>query len=91
VIAACTAVSTALAVFLLATASRVTTGAVWSIPVSVLATQPMVMSIMVAGFRHVTRVPADIRANRLFRLAWVAVSLIGLAALVWAGILVLQA
>ena len=71
VIAACTAVSTALAVVLLATASRVT-GGVWSIPVSVLATQPMVMSIMVAGFRHVTRVPADIRANRMFRLAWVA-------------------
>jgi hypothetical protein len=28
--------------------------------------------VLLAGFRHVTRLPADISANRLFRLAWVA-------------------
>ena len=28
--------------------------------------------MLLAGFRHVTRLPADIPANRLFRLAWVA-------------------
>ena len=41
-------------------------------PVYVFSTQTIVLVVLLGGFRHVTRLPADIRANRLFRLAWVA-------------------
>ena len=33
-------------------------------------TQTLVLAILLAGFAHVLRLPADIRANRLFHLAW---------------------
>jgi hypothetical protein len=33
-------------------------------------TQALVLAILLAGFGHVLRLPADIRANRLFHLAW---------------------
>jgi hypothetical protein len=33
-------------------------------------TQTLVMAILLAGFGHALRLPADIRANRLFHLAW---------------------
>ena len=41
-------------------------------PGYVFSTQTIALAVLLAGFRHVTRLPADIRANRLFRLAWVA-------------------
>ena len=33
-------------------------------------TQALVLAILLAGFGHVQRLPADVRANRLFHLAW---------------------
>jgi hypothetical protein len=33
-------------------------------------TQTLVLAILLAGFGHALRLPADIRANRLFHLAW---------------------
>ena len=33
-------------------------------------TQTLVLAILLAGFGHVLRLPADLRANRLFHLAW---------------------
>jgi hypothetical protein len=32
----------------------------------------MALAVLLAGFRHVTRLPAGTRANRLLRLAWTA-------------------
>jgi hypothetical protein len=33
-------------------------------------TQTLVLAILLAGLAHVLRIPADLRANRLFHLAW---------------------
>jgi hypothetical protein len=70
VLAACTAVSLALAAATFEAAfegqlnSRAprTTGFV---------TQTLVLSILLAGLGHVMRIPGDLRANRLFHLAWI--------------------
>ena len=72
VMAGCTAVSTALSTVLLAAGSRSPAGDLWSVPVYVFSTQTIALAVLLAGFRHVMRLPADIPANRLFRLAWVA-------------------
>jgi len=71
VMAACTAVSIALATVFLAAASR-SAGDVGSVPGYVFSTQIIALAVLLAGFRHATRLPADISANRLFRVAWVA-------------------
>ena len=42
------------------------------IPVYVFATQTIALAVMLMGFVHMTRLPADLGANRLFRIAWVA-------------------
>ena len=71
VMAGCTAVGIALATVFLAAGSRSTISDLASVPNYVFSTQTMALAVLLAGFRHVTRLPADIRANRLFRLAWV--------------------
>ena len=71
VMAACTAVSISLATVFLAAASRAS-GAPASVPGYVFSTQMIALAVLLAGFRHATRLPADISANRLFRVAWVA-------------------
>ncbi len=70
--AGCTAVSIALSTVFLAAGSRSPAGDLWSVPVYVFSTQTIALAVLLAGFRHVMRLPADIPANRLFRLAWVA-------------------
>jgi hypothetical protein len=40
-----------------------------SIPLALLATQPLLISTVVIGFRHATRMPAERRASRTFHLA----------------------
>jgi len=79
VMAGCTAVSIALATVFLAAASRSLAADLQSLPPYALSTQTVVLSVLLAGFRHVTRLPADTRANRLFRLAWIADSRLFLA------------
>jgi hypothetical protein len=72
VMAACTAVSIALATVFLAAASRSPAGDPAGVPGYVFSTQMIALAVLLAGFRHATRLPADISANRLFRVAWVA-------------------
>jgi hypothetical protein len=71
VMAGCTAVSIALATAFLAAGGRSTISDPATVPGYVFTTQTMALAVLLAGFRHVTRLPADIAANRLFRLAWV--------------------
>jgi hypothetical protein len=40
------------------------------IPTAVFAIQPMFYGLLLVAFRHVVRVPAELRANWAFRLAW---------------------
>ena len=40
------------------------------IPTAVFAIQPMFYGVLLVAFRHVVRVPAELRANWAFRLAW---------------------
>ena len=70
--AGCTAVSIALATVFLAAASRSPAADCRAFPPYVFSTQTIALTVLLAGFRHVMRLPADISANRLFRLAWVA-------------------
>jgi hypothetical protein len=70
--AACTAVSIALATVFLAAASRSPAGDPAGVPGYVFSTQMIALAVLLAGFRHATRLPADLSANRLFRVAWVA-------------------
>jgi hypothetical protein len=42
-----------------------------SIPVAVLAAQPMLIASVLSGFRHATRIPAELRAGNTFSLALV--------------------
>jgi len=72
VMAGCTAVSIALSTVFLAAGSRSPASDLWSVPLYVFSTQTIALAVLLAGFRHVMRLPADIHANRLFRLAWVA-------------------
>lgn len=43
---------------------------VGSVPVSFLAVQSILVTALLAGFRHAVRVPASLRANWAFHLAW---------------------
>jgi hypothetical protein len=72
VMAGCTAVSIALSTVFLAAGSRAQADDLSSVPDYVLSTQTIALAVLLAGLRHVMRLPADIHANRLFRLAWVA-------------------
>jgi hypothetical protein len=72
VMAGCTAVSLALSTVLLGAGSRSPAADLWGIPVYVFATQTISLAVMLFGFVHVTRLPADVTANRLFRIAWIA-------------------
>ena len=74
VIAACTAVSIALATVFLAAGSRSPATELSVVPGYVFSTQTIVLAVLLAGFRHATRLPADVSANRLFRVAWAAES-----------------
>jgi hypothetical protein len=69
VMAGCTAVALALAVATIqdAMGDRVDPRAP---RMTGFGTQTLVLAILLAGFGHAIRLPADIRANRLFHLAW---------------------
>jgi len=41
-----------------------------TVPLSMLALQTLVIGVVLTGFRHVVRVPAEVRANWTFHLAW---------------------
>lgn len=69
-LAAAVAVAFAIAVVTLS-AARPHDALAWStVPVPVLAIQTFVITVLLAGFRHLVRVPADLRASWTFRLAW---------------------
>ena len=70
--AGCTAVAIALSTVFLAAGSRAEADDLRRLPDYVFSTQTIALAVLLAGFRHVMRLPADIPANRLFRLAWVA-------------------
>ena len=72
VMAGCTAVAIALSTVFLAAGSRAEADDLRRLPDYVFSTQTIALAVLLAGFRHVMRLPADIPANRLFRLAWVA-------------------
>jgi hypothetical protein len=71
VMAGCTAVSIALSTVFLGAGSRSPAADLSSVPAYVFTTQSLAVAVLLAGFHHVTRLPADLRGNRLFRLAWV--------------------
>ena len=70
VLAACTAVSLALATvtFEMALEGHLDQRAPKT---SGFVTQTLVLGILLAGLGHVMRIPGDLRANRLFHLAWI--------------------
>ena len=72
VMAGCTALSLALSTVLLGAASRSPAAQLSDVPVYALATQTISLALMLFGFGHATRLPADVAANRLFRIAWIA-------------------
>ena len=72
VMAGCTAVALALSTVLLGAGSRSPATSLAEVPVYVFATQTISLAIMLFGFVHATRLPADVAANRLFRIAWIA-------------------
>ena len=58
-----------LSLVLVVVSGRVSAGSdVRSIPLALLATQPLLISTVVIGFRHATRMPAELRASRTFHL-----------------------
>jgi hypothetical protein len=72
--AGCTAVALALAIVLIGLGSRMPIGDASLMPHPIALTQTLALVVLMAGFRHVMRLPADVRANRLFRLAWLGQS-----------------
>jgi len=71
VIAACSAVSLAISILLVASVSRALARNPSAPPAWAFSTQTIALLVMLAGFRHAARVPADISGNKLFRLSWV--------------------
>lgn len=71
VMSGCSAVSLAIAILLLASVSRAVACEPSAVPAYAFSTQTIALLVMLAGFRHGMRVPADISGNKLFRLAWV--------------------
>jgi hypothetical protein len=74
VMAGCTAVSLALAIVFIGIGSRSPIADVSVMPHSIALPQTLALLLLLAGFRHAMRLPADVRANRLFRLAWLGQS-----------------
>lgn len=72
VMAGCTAVALALSTVLLGAGGRTPAVGLPEVPVYVFATQTISLAVMLFGFVHATRLPADVAANRLFRIAWIA-------------------
>jgi hypothetical protein len=72
VMAACAAVAIALTTVALAAGGHISAGDLRTVPVYVFSAQTIALAVLLTGFRHVMRLPADVRANRLFRLAWIA-------------------
>jgi hypothetical protein len=70
--ACCTAVALALATVLLASTSDPRPADVRGVAIHIFSTQTIALAILLAGFRHATRLPADVRANRYVRTAWLA-------------------
>ena len=70
--ACCTAVSLAVATVMLASASGPRPADVRDVAVHIFSTQTIALAVLLAGFRHATRLPADARANRYVRTAWLA-------------------
>jgi hypothetical protein len=71
VIAACSAVSLAISILLVAGVSRALARNPSAPPAWAFSTQTIALLVMLAGFRHAARVPADVSGNKLFRLSWV--------------------
>jgi hypothetical protein len=71
VISACSAVSLAIAILLVASVSRSIARDASTIPSYAFSTQTIALMVMLMGFRHAMRVPADTAGNKLFRLSWV--------------------
>lgn len=69
VLAGCTAVALALATVTFQNALEVQLDP-RAPKASGFVTQTLVLAILLAGLAHVLRIPADLRANRLFHLAW---------------------
>ncbi|HZB26855.1 MAG TPA: hypothetical protein VE379_12010 [Vicinamibacterales bacterium] len=70
--ACCTAVSLAVATVMLASAGGPLPRDVRTMAIHIFSTQTIALAVLLAGFRHATRLPADVRANRYVRTAWVA-------------------
>jgi hypothetical protein len=64
------ALGVAAAVIVLHSVGGVQAVGVPSIPIGVLAIQTMVLGVLLGGFRHAVRVPAELRANWTFQVAW---------------------
>lgn len=69
-IAATTAVGLSLVVITLGGSDLHRTFERSTIPLSILALQTLLVGVVLTGFRHVVRVPAELRANWTFHLAW---------------------
>jgi hypothetical protein len=41
-----------------------------TVPLAILAAQPLVLASVLTGFRHAVRLPAELRAGSTFRLSW---------------------
>jgi len=68
--AAAAAVALALMIVVAGFRPALATDDIASIPVALLAAQSMVLGAVLTGFRHATRVPADLRGSITFSLAW---------------------
>lgn len=67
-------VAVGLSLMLITARARATAGSdvsdVASIPVALLAGQSLLLASVLGGFRHVVRIPSDLRASTTFSLAW---------------------
>jgi len=69
-LAACVAVAFAIAVVTLTAVNLHPALAPRTTPLSPIALQTVVIAVLLTGYRHLVRVPADPRANWVFQLAW---------------------
>ncbi len=68
--AATLAVGLALVVITLGRSDLRRTFELSTLPLPILALQTLLVAVVLTGFRHVVRVPAEVRANWAFHLAW---------------------
>jgi hypothetical protein len=68
--AAAAAVALALMIVVAGLGPSPATNGVRSIALALLAAQSMVIAVVLTGFRHATRVPADLQGSLTFSLAW---------------------